>query len=137
MQVRAEKTLTEIEGLGPATSSDTILNVEWADRRTAVVTPEGEFDLRCATDLRRELFGAVADGADTVVVDMATTTFIDSMTLGILLGAARRLQQRGGELRIACVDPNIRRIFEITLLDRVFAIYPSLHEALGRSATAT
>jgi len=102
-----------------------------------VVAPIGEIDLNCASDLRHELFGAVADGADSVVVDMATTTFIDSMTLGILLGAARRLQQRGGELRIACVDPNIRRIFEITLLDRVFAIYPSLHAALGRSATAT
>jgi len=95
----------------------------------------GEIDLGRATDLRRELFGAVADGAQIVVVDLVTTTFIDSMTLGILLGAGRRLQQRGGELRIACVDPNIRRIFEITLLDRVFAIYPSLEAALGRSAT--
>ena len=110
-------------------------SVEWPDRRTAVVTPVGEIDLGRATDLRRELFGAVADGAQIVVVDLATTTFIDSMTLGILLGAGRRLQQRGGELRIACVDPNIRRIFEITLLDRVFAIYPSLEAALGRSAT--
>lgn len=116
--------------LGPAPTTD------WPSDHTAVVTPAGEIDLHVAVDLRRELLGAVADGAQTVVVDMAATTFIDSMTLGVLLGAARRLQQRGGELRIACVDPNIRRIFEITLLDRVFALYPSLDDALGRSATA-
>ena len=109
--------------------------IEWPNRRTAVLTPAGEIDLHLAADLRRELLGAVADGAETVIVDMAATTFVDSMTLGVLLGAARRLQQRGGELRIACVDPNIRRIFEITLLDRVFALYPSLDDALGRSAT--
>jgi len=114
-----------------------MVSVEWPARRIAVVTPAGEIDLGSAADLRRELLGAVADGAETVVVDMETTTFVDSMTLGILLGAARRLQQRGGELRIACADPNIRRIFEITLLDRVFAIHPSLQDALGRSATAT
>jgi anti-sigma B factor antagonist len=129
--------VTEIEGSIPSTPTDTMLTVEWQGRRIAVVTPADEIDLGSATDLRRELLGAVADGAQVVVVDMATTTFIDSMTLGILLGAARRLQQRGGELRIACVDPNIRRIFEITLLDRVFAISPSLDAALGRSATAT
>jgi len=111
--------------------------IEWPTRRTAVVTPAGEIDLHLAGELRRELLGAVADGAETIVVDMASTTFIDSMTLGVLLGAARRLQQRGGELRIACVDPNIKRIFEITLLDRVFVLYPSLDDALGRSATAT
>jgi anti-sigma B factor antagonist len=129
--------MTEIEGQRTPTPASASLDVDWPDRRTAVVTPAGEIDLQRAADLRRELFGAVADGANVVVLDMATTTFIDSMTLSILLGAARRLQQQGGELRIACADPNIKRIFEITLLDRVFAVYPSLHDALGRSATAT
>jgi anti-sigma B factor antagonist len=127
---------TETNESSSPTSIEAMPGVEWLDDRTAVVTPMGELDLRSATELRQELFGAVVDGAQTVVVDLATTTFIDSMTLGILLGAARRLQQRGGELRIACVDPNIRRIFEITLLDRVFTISPSVAAALGRSAAA-
>jgi anti-sigma B factor antagonist len=126
--------VTETTGSSSPTHIETTPSVEWPDRRTAVVIPAGEIDLRRAADVRRELFGAVADGAEIVVVDLSTTTFIDSMTLGILLGAGRRLQRRGGELRIACVDPNIKRIFEITLLDRVFAIYPSLAAALGRSA---
>lgn len=112
------------------------VGTEWLSETTAVVTPVGDMDLYSAGDLRRELLGAVGDGAETIVVDMETTTFIDSMTLGVMLGAVRRLQQRGGELRIACADPNIKRIFEITLLDRVFAIYPSRDAALGRSAAA-
>jgi anti-sigma B factor antagonist len=128
--------VTEIEGPIVPASAETTLHVDWVDH-TPVVRPTGEIDLNGASNLRRELFDTIADGAGTVIVDMATTTFIDSLTLGILLGAARRLQQRGGELRIACVDPNIKRIFEITLLDRVFAIYPSLDTALGRSAAAT
>ena len=107
---------------------------QWLTAKSVVVWPQGELDLDSAADLRLELFGAIEDGATDVLVDLEGTTFIDSMTIGVLLGAVRRLQQRGGELRIACADPTITRIFEITLLDRVFAIYPSREAALGRSA---
>ena len=31
---------------------------------------------------------------------------------------------------MACNDPNIRKIFEITLLDRIFEIYPTPEEAI-------
>jgi anti-sigma B factor antagonist len=103
---------------------------DWPVPGTAVVRPSGEIDLLSASDLRHEVLCAIEDGARIVIVDLETTTFIDSMTIGILLGAVRRLRQRGGELRIACADPNIQRIFEITLLDRVFAMYPSCDAAL-------
>jgi anti-sigma B factor antagonist len=115
-------------------ASDFVVSSEWLTPTTAVIRPRGELDVLSASDLRRELFAVIKDGASAVIVDLETTTFIDSMTIGVLLGAVRRLQQRGGELRIACADPNIRRIFEITLLDRVFAIYPSCEAALGSSA---
>lgn len=110
------------------------VTTEWLSTASVVVRPDGELDLDSAADLRHELFGAIEDGATDILVDLEKTTFIDSMTIGVLLGAVRRLQQRGGELRIACADPNITRIFEITLLDRVFAIYPSREAALGSSA---
>jgi anti-sigma B factor antagonist len=66
------------------------------------------------------------------VVDLSDTTFIDSMTLGVLLGAVKRLRPRGGQLRVVCSDPNIRKIFEITLLDRVFSLYATRGAALER-----
>jgi anti-sigma B factor antagonist len=110
------------------------VTTSWPLPTVAVLQPQGELDLASASDLRHELFSVIDDGAKTIVVDLETTTFIDSMTIGVLLGAVRRLQERGGELRIACADPNITRIFEITLLDRVFAIYPSCKAALGGSS---
>jgi anti-sigma B factor antagonist len=117
-----------------AIAVDFRVSSEWYSARFAVVRPHGELDLLSASDLRQELFGLIEDGATTILVDLEDTTFIDSMTISVLLGAVRRLQQRGGELRIACADPNIKRIFEMTLLDRVFAMYPSRESALGHSA---
>lgn len=99
---------------------------------TALVELRGQVDLHTAPELKDHLLAAIEDGAVNVVVDLTETTFIDSMTLGVLLGAVRRLRPRGGRLRIVCDDPNVRKIFEITLLDRVFALYPTRERALER-----
>ena len=87
------------------------------------VSVAGEVDLATAPELKEALGDVVSSGATGVVVDLSNATFIDSTTLGVLMGAVKRLHPVGGELVIACHDPNIRKIFEITLLDRVFPIY--------------
>jgi anti-sigma B factor antagonist len=104
---------------------------DWRPGSVAVVSVSGEIDAYSAGILRRELLGVIGVGAQVVVVDLDAATFVDSITLGVLLGAFRRLQNRHGELRVACANPVIRRIFEITQLDRVLALYPSRDEALA------
>jgi anti-sigma B factor antagonist len=96
----------------------------------ATVAVAGEVDLSTAPALKQALLETIEGGSRKVLVDLSHATFIDSTTLGVLMGAVKRLRPAGGELAIACNDPNIRKIFEITLLDRIFEIYPSLDEAL-------
>jgi anti-sigma B factor antagonist len=96
-----------------------------ADLGNAVFTVSvaGEVDLATAPELKEALAEVVNSGARGVLVDLSNATFIDSTTLGVLMGAVKRLRPAGGELAIACHDSNIRKIFEITLLDRVFQIF--------------
>ena len=75
----------------------------------------------------------IGEGATHVIVDLTSTTFIDSTTLGVLVGGLRRLRATDGQLTIVCSDPNITKIFEITGLDRVF----DLTEHARRSALET
>src|SRR5262245_35591021 len=96
-----------------------------------VVRLNGDVDLYTAPDLKAELIRLVDRGAHWIVVDLTSATFIDSTTLGVLLGAFKRLRPEGGELTIVCPDPNIRKIFQITLLDRVFAIFETLDAAIA------
>jgi anti-sigma B factor antagonist len=97
---------------------------------TAVVAVRGDADLHTAHELRSAISDAIEGGATWLVVDLAETTFIDSMTLGVLLGAVKRLRPVGGSVSVVCTDPNICRIFEITLLDRVFSLQESREAAL-------
>lgn len=89
----------------------------------------GEADLHTAPELREALGSAIDNGAQKIVLDLSETTFLDSMALGVLLGAMKRMRAREGELRLVVSRLDIRRIFEITLLDRVFPIDETRSEA--------
>jgi anti-sigma B factor antagonist len=98
---------------------------------TFVVGLTGEGDLYTAPELKSELLRLVTEEPNRIVVDLSGATFVDSTTLGVLLGAVKRLRLIGGELVIVCADLNIRRILSITLLDRAFTIYDTLDDALA------
>ena len=110
-------------------STDFDIETIGAGDPVVVVAVHGQADLHTAPELRNALNAALDGGATGLVVDLSEATFIDSMTLGVLLGAVKRLRPSGGKVSIVCVDPHIRRIFEITLLDRVFSIHTDLDAA--------
>jgi anti-sigma B factor antagonist len=101
-----------------------------------VVSLGGEVDLYTAPELKQELHRLVGEGATRLVVDMSATTFIDSTTLGVLLSVVKRVRPDGGSVVLVCPDKNVKRIFEITLLDRVFAIVDTREEALTELASS-
>jgi anti-sigma B factor antagonist len=96
----------------------------------AAVAVAGEVDLYTAPALKRAIGETIDHGTRGLLVDLSRATFIDSTTLGVLMGAVKRLRPAGGELALACSDSNIRKIFAITLLDRIFEIFPTPEEAV-------
>ena len=94
-----------------------MLVIEAAGCEPALVAAE----LRVATDVT----------AGDVVVDLSQVMMLDSAMLGVLLVAARRLRAANRWLRVALCDPQLVHIVEITTIDRVLALAPSVAEALG------
>ena len=105
------------------------------DGDTHVIELAGEVDLYTAPEFKERMLGVIDEGKKRVVVDLSKATFIDSTTLGVLVGGVKRLRPSGGSLALVCKDPNITKIFEITGLDRVFAIHESREDALSELAT--
>ena len=95
-----------------------------------VISLAGEVDLYTAPEFKQQLLEVITQGAKQVVVDFTNTTFIDSTTLGVLVGGIKRLRTNDGELSLVCSDRNITKIFEITGLDRVFSIYDTREQAI-------
>ena len=103
-----------------------------------VVSVSGELDLHTVPALEQELDAAHAAQVRRVILDLVGTTFLDSVSLGVITRAAKRLRTERGELVVVADDRRIIRVFEITGLDRVFRIERSLAEAVeqlvGRAA---
>jgi anti-sigma B factor antagonist len=95
-----------------------------------VVSVSGELDVATAGRLREELDLTAERGARRVIVDLIGLTFIDSVALGVLTEAAKRLRTDGGVCVVVSQDPRILRVFQITGLDRIFRIERSLAEAV-------
>ena len=99
----------------------------------AVIALSGELDLYTCPEFKTQLLQVIEDGAKLVVVDLTETTFIDSTALGVLIRGLERLKTQDGRLVVACSDPNIVKIFEVTGLDRIFSVCRSRDEALAHA----
>jgi anti-sigma B factor antagonist len=113
------------------------INDQEIDDTTHVIELGGEVDLYTAPEFKERMVELIESGKKRIVVDLSEATFIDSTTLGVLVGGVKRLRPAGGSLALVCTDDNISKIFEITGLDRVFPIHESRDDALEAVGSAT
>jgi anti-sigma B factor antagonist len=101
------------------------------DDDTHVIAVTGEIDLFTAPEFKQRMSALIDAGRSRLVVDLSETTFIDSSSLGVLIGAHRRLKLRGGALLVVSDNEAITKTFKITGLDGVFTLTSSVDEALS------
>lgn len=104
---------------------DFAVEVQDEGETRAVVVPRGELDLMTHQELARAITRVLEEGRVHIVVDLSDTTFMDSTSLGTLIGARRRTHALGGSFALRCREPRLLRLFEVTSLDKVFEIQQS------------
>lgn len=84
---------------------------------------------------RQELKSAVLEqldgGARKFLVNFEETAYIDSSGLGVVVSLSKKIREKGGELRLASLNEDLRTLFELTKLDTLFHIADTRDEALG------
>jgi anti-sigma B factor antagonist len=98
-----------------------------------VVTLEGEIDLAVAPSLRENLGRLLEEGHCDIFVDLLDATFLDSIALGVLVGALEQCRASGGDLHLVVTEPRILRVLEITGLSNTFTIHSSRDALPGQS----
>lgn len=107
------------------------IEIEELQQKGVLIALFGEVDLYSAPELKKELFGAISDGAKEVIVDFSKATFIDSTTLGVLVAGVKRIRAKDGRLSLICSNRHITSVFDITGLNRSFPMYPTKAEAIA------
>jgi anti-anti-sigma factor len=80
-------------------------------------------------DLARLLRTAIGSGNIGVIVDLGEQGDASSDLLTVLHRTARQLRAFGGRLAVVCATPELRRLFDVTLLSQAFGVYASRDEA--------
>ncbi len=101
---------------------------------TKVVDLAGELDAYSSLDLRETVIRLVEEGAREIVINLEQVDFIDSVGLGTLVGCLKRTAEHQGTVTLVCANPQIQKVFDITGLSRIFAIYKTREEALRQTA---
>ena len=72
-----------------------------------------------------------------LMVDMENVEFIDSLGLQKLLASLRLMQSQKSNLLLCSQQPSVRLVFEITRIDQLFAVFPSVDNLENQSEVQT
>jgi len=91
---------------------------------------DGRFDAHSAGDVEKELNLTISKGARKLLVDMDGVEYISSAGLRVLLAVAKKLKKEEGEIKICCLKPYVKEVFDIAGFTQIFKIYDTTEEAI-------
>ena len=96
-----------------------------------IITLSGRFDSLLAKEFKSCVVRLIETNQVKLIIDMGAVNFIDSSGLGALVGCLKTISKEKGEVRIAALTPEVRTIFELTRLHRIFDMFETLDAALS------
>ena len=105
------------------------IKTEHNDKVTILTVREERLDANNSDALKSEMNKLFEGGAVNLLVDLNEIRFIDSSGLGVLVSGFKNASTRHGSLKLCSLQTQVKSMFELTRLHRVFEIYPSVEEA--------
>jgi anti-sigma B factor antagonist len=103
--------------------------VDRTDTVAIAVIPIDELDAGNAGEFKRDI-APVLQANTKLVLDLRHLRFVDSSGLGAMLSCLRQLSAKGGDLKLCSMSNQVRALFEIVRMHRIFDIYATKEEAV-------
>lgn len=91
----------------------------------------GELDQATVPSLREELDPAIDTRSEDLLLDLSGCEFIDSSGLAAFVSARERVTGAGRRFAVCCPESQVRKLLELTGLDRAMGLADSRDEALA------
>lgn len=108
------------------------MNITTEEIKSTVVIQinEERLDAHNSGELKTEIQNLFEKGNLNLLIDMKTVRFIDSSGLGALVSGFKNATTNHGTLKLSSLQPQVKSMFELTRLHRVFEIFPTATDAL-------
>lgn len=111
--------------------------MEFASRQAGAGTVAeiaGRLDSVTSPACEQRIRELIDGGVTSVVLDLARLEYVSSAGLRVLLLTAKLLKAKGGQLRIAGVQPEVRSVFDMSGFSAMFQVEESVAAALASLA---
>lgn len=102
-------------------SSELVIREEYEDDAVKVFL-SGEVDIYNSQELKEKLYSIIEENKKDLKLDCTELNYIDSTGLGIFVGALKKVKQYDKKIYICRLKENIKKLFVITGLDKLFII---------------
>jgi anti-sigma B factor antagonist len=96
---------------------------------TVAMVPMAELDASNAGEFKREI-APLLESTMKLVLDLGRLRFVDSSGLGAFISCLRRLNAKGGDVKLCGMSKQVRAVFELVRMHRIFDIYATKEEAV-------
>jgi anti-sigma B factor antagonist len=108
-----------------------VLKIEEKDDVVLMLVKEERLDAHNSGELKNQMLSLFEEGKNHIVIDLQDVRFIDSSGLGALVSGFKNASARNGNLKLCGLQPQVKSMFELTRLHRVFEIFSGIDEALA------
>ena len=105
------------------------LAVESVSAVAVAVVPVEELDASNVAEFKRDM-APILEAQKELVLDLRRLRFVDSSGMGAILSCLRQLSAKGGDLKLCGMNRQVRSVFELVRMHRIFDIHPTQAEAV-------
>ena len=99
------------------------------DDVAVAAVPVDELDASNAGEFKRDI-APVLQASGKLVLDLGRLRFVDSSGLGAMLSCLRQLSAKNGDLKLCGMSKQVRALFELVRMHRIFDIYATRDDAV-------
>ena len=96
-----------------------------------VVCPCGRLDSLAADEVEKKLNELTDTAQVWVVVSLEKLEYISSAGLGVLLAASKKARKQQGDIRLTCLQPYVKEVFDIAGFTQLFKMFDKEEEAIN------
>ncbi len=108
------------------------MNLKTESNRGSIIVfvREERLDAHNSGDLKVEMNRLFDEGSINLIIDLKEVRFIDSSGLGVLVSGFKNASTRQGSIKLSGLQTQVKSMFELTRLHRVFDIFSTADDAL-------
>lgn len=98
-----------------------------------IIQPANFVDGISVVQLRSEIDDILANGVNTILVDLQEVTFMNSSAIGALVAMLKRVRGKGGTLSLCSLNNQVRLVFELSRMNHMFDIFTNRQEFMQKN----